>query len=51
MFINFDATDVNGELSTRLNRGVRGRLTAHALFLIRERKIRGSEANIIYKNT
>jgi hypothetical protein len=52
MFTNFDAIDEEtGEPITRLNKGVRSRLTEHALYLIREKKIRGNEAYIIYKNT
>jgi len=51
MFTQFDATDSeSGELLTRLNKGVRSRLTEHALFLIRERKIRGNEAYTVYQN-
>jgi len=51
MFTHFDATDSqSGELLTRLNKGVRSRLTEHALFLIRERKIRGNEAYTVYQN-
>mmetsp|Transcript_37884 Transcript_37884/g.49770 ORF Transcript_37884/g.49770 Transcript_37884/m.49770 type:complete len:84 (-) Transcript_37884:163-414(-) len=46
MFYKFDDVE-----ECRLNRGVRGRLIEHCKFLVREKKIKGYDANEIYENT
>ena len=37
--------------SSRLNRGVRGRLVEHCKFLVREKKIKGYDAHAIFEAT
>lgn len=39
------------EEASRLNRGVRGRLVEHCKYLVRESKIKGYDASIIFENT
>lgn len=46
MFYKFDDLE-----QCRLNRGVRGRLIEHCKYLLREKKLKGYEANEIYENT
>ena len=46
MFHRFDDLE-----QCRLNRGVRGRLIEHCKFLIREKKLKGFDANEIYEQT
>ena len=46
MFYKFDHED-----ESRLNRGVRGRLINHCKFLMREKKLKGFDAQAIYENT
>ena len=46
MFYKFDNED-----ESRLNRGVRGRLINHCKFLMREKKLKGFDAQSIYENT
>ena len=46
MFYKFDHVE-----ECRLNRGVRGRLIEHCKFLIREKKLKGFDANEIYEQT
>ena len=45
MFYKFDTPEV------RLNTGVKGRLVDHAKFLLRENKMKGHDATIVYENT
>ena len=44
MFYKFDQVD-----QSRLNRGVRGRLIEHCKYLVREKKLKGYDANEIYR--
>jgi len=46
MFYKFD-----DEKNMRLNRGVRGRLIEHCKYLLREKQLKGFDANEIYENT
>ena len=46
MFYKFDH-----EAETRLNRGVRGRLVDHAKYLIKDKKMKGFDANFIFEHT
>ena len=46
MFYKFD-----DEEATRLNKGVRGRLIEHCKYLLREKNLKGYDANEIYENT
>ena len=46
MFYKFD-----DEKNTRLNKGVRGRLIEHCKYLLREKQLKGYDANEIYENT
>ena len=46
MFYKFDH-----EEESRLNRGVRGRLIDHCMYLARENKLKGFDANEIYEHT
>lgn len=43
MFLNFDQED-----KSRLNIGVRGRLMDRVLELMKEKKIKGYDVNVIY---
>ena len=44
MFYKFDQVD-----HSRLNRGVRGRLIEYCKYLVREKKLKGYDANEIYR--
>ena len=46
MFYKFDHVE-----ECRLNRGVRGRLIEHCKYLLREKKLKGFDANGIYEHT